>query len=145
MAQDEEICTYKKGASANQVSQGFEKYAPLNANAQADLMDNGPTANGLTPANRVDPFEFHLTEKSNDFWLQYKDKKTTKVQHENEMRKIEELRRLEKKKRWCLHCNSYKIWATHHCSVCNTCVVRMDHHCPWLMNCIGYNNQRFFL
>lgn len=50
-----------------------------------------------------------------------------------------------KKERWCLVCNDYKVWCSHHCSICNICVVRMDHHCPWLMNCVGYHNHRFFL
>jgi hypothetical protein len=33
----------------------------------------------------------------------------------------------------------------HHCSICGSCVVDMDHHCPWINNCVGHNNQKFFV
>mmetsp|Transcript_21223 Transcript_21223/g.15234 ORF Transcript_21223/g.15234 Transcript_21223/m.15234 type:complete len:130 (+) Transcript_21223:456-845(+) len=46
---------------------------------------------------------------------------------------------------FCKHCELVKPLKTHHCSVCGTCVLRMDHHCPWLHNCIGLNNYRFFV
>ena len=66
-------------------------------------------------------------------------------QTHDEKRRIEREQAQERRTRWCLHCNSYKIWCSHHCSICNTCVVRMDHHCPWIMNCVGYYNHRYFL
>jgi len=34
---------------------------------------------------------------------------------------------------------------THHCRVCVRDVMLMDHHCPWINNCIGLYNHRYFL
>lgn len=45
----------------------------------------------------------------------------------------------------CDICHNYKPSRAHHCSQCRRCVYLMDHHCPWLNNCIGANNQKFFV
>ena len=46
--------------------------------------------------------------------------------------------------RYCRHCDCYKSWRAHHCSVCSRCVLKMDHHCPFVWNCVGYANYRYF-
>ena len=44
----------------------------------------------------------------------------------------------------CKYCETHKPERCHHCSVCGRCVLAMDHHCPWMANCIGYFNYRYF-
>lgn len=46
--------------------------------------------------------------------------------------------------RWCRKCDAPKPPLAHHCSVCKRCVLKMDHHCPWMANCVGYHNYRYF-
>ncbi|GMH33408.1 hypothetical protein BSKO_01242 [Bryopsis sp. KO-2023] len=46
--------------------------------------------------------------------------------------------------RFCKKCNRPKPDLAHHCSICKSCVLRMDHHCPWVANCVGFRNYRYF-
>merc|ERR1740117_1016912 len=41
--------------------------------------------------------------------------------------------------------NVYKPDRAHFCRVIDRCVLKMDHFCPWLNNCIGFYNQKFFV
>uniref|UniRef100_T1GZV6 Palmitoyltransferase n=1 Tax=Megaselia scalaris TaxID=36166 RepID=T1GZV6_MEGSC len=45
----------------------------------------------------------------------------------------------------CPKCCSIKPERAHHCSVCQRCIRKMDHHCPWVNNCVGENNQKYFV
>lgn len=45
----------------------------------------------------------------------------------------------------CTKCVAIKPDRAHHCSVCRRCIVKMDHHCPWINNCVGEKNQKYFV
>uniref|UniRef100_A0AAY3ZYP9 Palmitoyltransferase n=1 Tax=Denticeps clupeoides TaxID=299321 RepID=A0AAY3ZYP9_9TELE len=47
--------------------------------------------------------------------------------------------------RYCDHCQLIKPDRCHHCSSCDQCVLKMDHHCPWVNNCVGFSNYKFFV
>ena len=40
--------------------------------------------------------------------------------------------------------NMYKPDRAHFCKMLGRCVLKMDHFCPWLNNCIGFYNYKFF-
>ncbi|XP_022092944.1 palmitoyltransferase ZDHHC3-like [Acanthaster planci] len=45
----------------------------------------------------------------------------------------------------CQKCEAYRPPRAHHCRICRRCIRKMDHHCPWINNCVGEFNQKYFI
>mmetsp|Transcript_18242 Transcript_18242/g.58028 ORF Transcript_18242/g.58028 Transcript_18242/m.58028 type:complete len:262 (+) Transcript_18242:3-788(+) len=47
--------------------------------------------------------------------------------------------------RFCAKERKYKPDRAHYCKALERNVLRMDHYCPWMSNCIGFYNHKFFV
>ena len=45
---------------------------------------------------------------------------------------------------YCKKCPGSRPDRSHHCKVCKKCIMKMDHHCPWIGNCVGLWNIKYF-
>ncbi|KAL3890945.1 hypothetical protein ACJMK2_003295 [Sinanodonta woodiana] len=46
---------------------------------------------------------------------------------------------------YCNKCQIHVPPRSHHCKFCRRCILKRDHHCVKVGNCIGFNNQRYFI
>jgi len=101
----------------------------------------------FTPPGRV-PDNWHLSRhataalsaaKSEEEW------KDTLGKVGNKMGCNTKQRSVQGALRYCEKCECIKPDRAHHCSVCEQCILKMDHHCPWVNNCVGFRNYKFFM
>ena len=45
----------------------------------------------------------------------------------------------------CKSCYVARPVNAHHCGICHSCILEKDHHCPWVNNCVGLFNKKFFI
>mmetsp|Transcript_72697 Transcript_72697/g.147555 ORF Transcript_72697/g.147555 Transcript_72697/m.147555 type:complete len:409 (+) Transcript_72697:73-1299(+) len=121
---------------------GFTLVAVLAVFAHFKAMTTDP---GAVPPDAI-PLEELMSTLDNNKKPGDESNKANGDQPQNSSLMVEEPQKPPKKgRRLCRRCNTFKPKRAHHCSICKRCIIKMDHHCPWVNNCVGIGNHKYFL
>mmetsp|Transcript_50733 Transcript_50733/g.162348 ORF Transcript_50733/g.162348 Transcript_50733/m.162348 type:complete len:360 (+) Transcript_50733:153-1232(+) len=84
-----------------------------------------------------------VPKKDEDPSWQYVPKDSRRAAEDGSVPSLQETKR-SGDRRHCKWCATYKPDRCHHCRVCRVCILKMDHHCPWIYNCVGFRNHKYF-
>ena len=97
---------------------------------------------------KYDENENYCLDNDEDFLNNYSDtdeNKFAKKSSINEEIKKVIIRNYRLKLTRCRNCYVARPVNVHHCGICHACILERDHHCPWVNNCVGLFNKKYFI
>jgi len=123
-----------------------EEINPINSAAHLeDILGEGPltAAECISMRNDINHFIENIQVRHIKQIIYTKEKNTDDNQLDTVLQSFKEVNVNDIK--LCPTCLRMKVERSHHCRICGKCILKMDHHCPWLANCIGFRNYKYFL